>query len=216
MDEDEDGLINFKEFSQLCGLICRGEFYQRIKLLYRMHLPSKDTPSVETDSKKDIFEVVENASEATEHSDEESNSDETLVVVPRAMGIPGQYETEGEIIVSPSSSSPLAEAVISSNQSSIQEAISSIEDGGNVAGAASSDSVVDADEPKTELCASPPVSKKSEAIDFETRSLSPNTSEYILSKSPRSAKKLVKDFVASVTKGNDTKKDEELPDMMQV
>lgn len=38
-DEDEDGLINFREFARGLGIICKGELQDRMQFMYRMHVP---------------------------------------------------------------------------------------------------------------------------------------------------------------------------------
>ena len=65
-DEDSDGRINFKEFTQLFEKMCSSEISDIMKLLYRMHLPPALTleelsklQTVETDS----YDIVENAGE---------------------------------------------------------------------------------------------------------------------------------------------------------
>lgn len=39
IDEDGDGLINFREFAQGLGVICKGETQDRMLFMYRMHVP---------------------------------------------------------------------------------------------------------------------------------------------------------------------------------
>lgn len=39
IDEDEDGLISFREFAQGLGIICKGELQDRMQFMYRMHVP---------------------------------------------------------------------------------------------------------------------------------------------------------------------------------
>ena len=39
IDEDEDGLITFREFAQGLGIICKGELQGRMQFMYRMHVP---------------------------------------------------------------------------------------------------------------------------------------------------------------------------------
>ena len=39
IDEDEDGLISFREFAQGLGIICKGETQDRMLFMYRMHVP---------------------------------------------------------------------------------------------------------------------------------------------------------------------------------
>lgn len=251
IDEDQDGLINFKEFSQLCGTLCRGEFYERMKLLYRMHLSPKDTggPGVYLEHQKDQFDVVENAAEATEESDDEFSSEDTLLVVPSDMGVQGLLENEGEIVLTPNSSSFSFDDMMAAQSGSqmkvvaSQRAVASSTPQKMVA-SSTPQKMVDSSTPQrvptqielaatldavdqlqitdpeddartSEQTPSMPVPATS-SPDFAARPLSPNTSEYILSKSPKSAKKLVKDFVASVMKEGSGNRPDDLPDMSQV
>lgn len=39
IDEDEDGLITFREFARGLGIICKGELQDRMQFMYRMHVP---------------------------------------------------------------------------------------------------------------------------------------------------------------------------------
>ena len=39
IDDDEDGLITFREFAQGLGIICKGELQDRMQFMYRMHVP---------------------------------------------------------------------------------------------------------------------------------------------------------------------------------
>ena len=54
LDEDRDNLINFREFSWGLGVMCRGELPERLRLLYRLHLPPallpEDMESIAGDS----------------------------------------------------------------------------------------------------------------------------------------------------------------------
>eukprot|EP00794_Sanderia_malayensis_P016811 gene16811-18507_t len=220
IDQDEDGLIDFKEFSQLCGLVCRGEFYERMKLLYRMHLPSKD-PSFESEGRKNSFDLVESAAEATEKSDDDEFANEsTVVIVPTSMGVKGELENEGEIVMTPNSPPQLSTGLVATEQG-----LDTNTDDAEVCGSGREDdasnvatSVAESDEHNAMEVpdnASSPVQSASSPISLDARPLSPNTSEYILSKSPRSAKKLVKDFVASVVQDKDRERGDKLPDMMQ-
>ena len=39
IDDDEDGLITFREFARGLGIICKGELQDRMQFMYRMHVP---------------------------------------------------------------------------------------------------------------------------------------------------------------------------------
>ena len=39
IDEDEDGLVTFREFARGLGIICKGELQDRMQFMYRMHVP---------------------------------------------------------------------------------------------------------------------------------------------------------------------------------
>ena len=39
IDNDEDGLITFREFARGLGIICKGELQDRMQFMYRMHVP---------------------------------------------------------------------------------------------------------------------------------------------------------------------------------
>ena len=228
IDEDSDGLINFKEFSLLCSLISRGDLQERLKLLYKMHLSSlDDVNSADSCSpQKELFDVVENAMEATEDSEEDKLSKEdTLVVVPSNVGVEGKLEDEEEIIMTPTSET-LEENIWPQNMRDPAD----MKESNSAKSSFSSDEKGIIEDPNTDLYNPPSMPNNeeetatdvlaSEAIkvaseqEASPRSLSPHTTEYILSKSPKSAKKLVKDFVASVMK--DENKTEELPYMTQV
>lgn len=217
IDEDSDGLINFKEFSLLCGLISRGDLHERLKLLYKMHLSCFDegTSSTPLSPQKELFDVVENASEVTEGVDESDLIDEeTMVVVPSKMGVEGKLEDQGVIVMTPTRD------VLEENlwPQTLRES-ADLKDGQG--GSDSPPDVPDASrdvrsgrdstEPSDSVVQGAELSPRDVGVE---RPLSPNTTKYILSKSPKSAKKLVKDFVASVMK--DENRVEELPNMSQV
>ena len=228
IDEDSDGLINFKEFSLLCGLISRGDLQERLKLLYKMHLGSLyDGNSADSCSpQKELFDVVENALEATEDVEEDKMSKEdTLVVVPSNMGVEGKLENEEEVVMTPSSETleeniwpqNMRDAADMKESKSAKSSFSSdekriIED--EHADLYNPPSMLNYDEQAATYALASESIKVAIEQEVSPRSLSPHTTEYILSKSPKSAKKLVKDFVASVMK--DDNKTEELPYMTQV
>lgn len=235
IDEDCDGLINFKEFSLLCGLICRGDFNERLKLLYKMHFLTKtETSTAESSPTKELFDVVESASEAVEEIDEIEHSgisiEDTLIVMPSAIGVAGTVEDEGEIIMTPTSEMLEGEfwpKILREDGKNILEADKAADvEVQELSEKIPTKSLEESEIPKsssnTQLASTAdanhpsdtPEEPRSGQGDAEGRPLSPNTTKYILSKSPKSAKKLVKDFVASVMKEKD--KVEEMPDMSQV
>ena len=236
IDEDNDGLINFKEFSLLCSLITRGDLHDRLRLLYKMHLGSLDdgNSAYSSSPQKELFDVVENALEATEDVQEEDSmsKEDTLVVVPSDEGVEGKLENEEEIVMTPSSEiledsiwpkSMRDVADVREKQAARRDSLSS--NGQIVLGEETNDSCISPAKQTGEKSGSSAVevtpndapseaTEKSNEREIGSRPLSPHTTEYILSKSPKSAKKLVKDFVASVMK--DERKTDELPNMSQV
>lgn len=52
IDTNEDNMVNFKEFVQLLGLMCKVDYTERLKLFYQLHQPPclLDTDSFEEDS----------------------------------------------------------------------------------------------------------------------------------------------------------------------
>ncbi|XP_022105913.1 TBC1 domain family member 9-like isoform X1 [Acanthaster planci] len=62
LDEDRDNLINFREFSWGLGVMCRSELPERLRLLYRLHLPPallpEDMESIAGDSQTDEASTV--------------------------------------------------------------------------------------------------------------------------------------------------------------
>ena len=228
-------MINFKEFSLLCGLVCRGEFNERLKLLYKMHLlPKTATSTAESSPTKELFDVVESASEAVEEIDEIEHCgisiEDTLIVIPSDIGVAGTVEDEGEIIMTPTSEmldGDLWPKSLKENSKDFlaADAVADVEVqelGDKIPTKSLEESEIPKSSSNTQLASvadanqtsDTPKEARSSQDDAEGRPLSPNTTKYILSKSPKSAKKLVKDFVASVMKEKD--KVEEMPDMSQV
>ena len=183
---------------------------------------------------KELFDVVENALEATEDVEgDKITKEDTLVVVPSGIGVEGTLENEEEIVMTPSSetleenfwpksfknspdvaekqtvvdSLPSNEKIVSEVGTSHSCCTPSIPDTGENFGSSLMESTPVASP------SSGPIEEASEPEEV-TRPLSPRTTESILSKSPKSAKKLVKDFVASVMK--EESKGDELPNMNQV
>ena len=69
MDSDKDNMVNFKDFSSIMGIICLGDFAEKMKLIYRLHQPPA---LLENDLDPDVAEEeVEIATEQqgmTEHT----------------------------------------------------------------------------------------------------------------------------------------------------
>jgi len=201
-----------------------------------MHLVSNyDGNSVGSSSpQKELFDVVENALEATEDVEgDKITKEDTLVVVPSSIGVEGTLENEEEIVMTPSSetleenfwpksleypadvtdkqtvlgSLPSDEKIVSEVGTSDSYCPPNIPDTGEIVGSSLMEST------PVDTPFSGPIEEGNEP-EKVTRPLSPRTTESILSKSPKSAKKLVKDFVASVMK--EESKGDELPNMNQV
>ena len=200
-----------------------------------MHLlPKTDTSTAESSPTKELFDVVESASEAVEEIDEIEHSgisiEDTLIVMPSDIGVAGTVEDEGEIIMTPTSEmlqGDLWPKSLKENNKDIFPAgsvadVEVLEQSDKIPTKSLEESEIPKSNSSTQLASvadanhpsDTPREARSGQDDAEGRPLSPNTTKYILSKSPKSAKKLVKDFVASVMKEKD--KVEEMPDMSQV
>ena len=204
--------------------MCKGDFNERLKLLYKMHLSANDESNTANSSPQKMFDVVENASEVLEEADDDSateddiSKEDTLMVVPGDMGVEGTLENEGKIIMTPTSDileaslwpASLREKVDRKEEEEVQAVMPS-----ETTSSSGSQSLEGEDRKAsvTESESASELPKCSSPIP-DSRPLSPNTTKYILSKSPKSAKKLVKDFVASVMKDKNEK--EELPPLNQV
>lgn len=86
IDEDEDGLITFREFAQGLGIICKGELQERMQFMYRMHVP----PAV-CDEAADLSdeESLDSCTELTESSGSEVTASQS-----RDQGAAGRLTTE--------------------------------------------------------------------------------------------------------------------------
>ena len=204
--------------------MCKGDFNERLKLLYKMHLSANDESNTANSSPQKMFDVVENASEVLEEADDDSateddiSKEDTLMVVPGDMGVEGTLENEGKIIMTPTSDileaslwpASLREKADRKEEEEVQAVMPS-----ETTSSSGSRSLEGEDRKAsvTETESASELPKCSSPIP-DSRPLSPNTTKYILSKSPKSAKKLVKDFVASVMKDKNEK--EELPPLNQV
>lgn len=64
IDQDEDGLISFREFAQGLGIICKGQLQDRMQFMYRMHVP----PALSDDDTAQVSdeESVDSCDELTE------------------------------------------------------------------------------------------------------------------------------------------------------
>ncbi|XP_064601750.1 TBC1 domain family member 9B-like isoform X2 [Liolophura sinensis] len=73
LDEDNDHMINFKEFAYLMGIICKASLTQKLKLLYMLHQPPSLLPSdlERVDTPKS--EATEDAVEAAEFFDDDED-----------------------------------------------------------------------------------------------------------------------------------------------
>ncbi|XP_047125269.1 TBC1 domain family member 9B isoform X1 [Hydra vulgaris] len=97
------GMINFKEFTNVFEIICRGDMNKKMRLLYKMHLPPALTlEEVAELSKTDnnSYDVVESAAEAVEDDAELSIfGDGNILVIKkspfyRQQGIDEDMETD--------------------------------------------------------------------------------------------------------------------------
>lgn len=61
IDDDEDGLITFREFARGLGIICKGELQDRMQFMYRMHVPPAlcDEASEELSDEESLDSCVE-------------------------------------------------------------------------------------------------------------------------------------------------------------
>ena len=87
IDIDEDGVINFKEFSVTLGVICRGELNDRLNFMYRLHLPpalplsdydgdnSLEEDGVDSCSEIDESEKIEESDKDTSFAESETDMD---------------------------------------------------------------------------------------------------------------------------------------------
>jgi hypothetical protein len=63
LDSNNDNMINFRDFAWFLGVCCRGDLPERLKLLYRLHLPpclldtDKDETEVEDESPTELEET---------------------------------------------------------------------------------------------------------------------------------------------------------------
>lgn len=123
VDTKCEGIINFKEFTIIFEKICRGDITQKMKLLYRMHLPpALPLQELQELSNNDVdsYDVVESAAEVTEEdrflkSEEATNKEEPLYVIRTSrMEALGRVEDKENIVLTPSDSSPLSNHVIDS------------------------------------------------------------------------------------------------------
>ncbi|XP_052799590.1 TBC1 domain family member 9-like isoform X2 [Mya arenaria] len=79
IDRNQDNMVNFKEFVQIVGLMCRADYTHRLKLLYQLHQP----PCMfETDPEDEVLsptksDSTESACEAADFFDEDATTPES-------------------------------------------------------------------------------------------------------------------------------------------
>ena len=54
MDENQDNMINFKDFVRVLGVMCKGDYTRKLKLLYMLHKP----PALLDDDDFDMDELA--------------------------------------------------------------------------------------------------------------------------------------------------------------
>ncbi|XP_052243499.1 TBC1 domain family member 9-like isoform X1 [Dreissena polymorpha] len=80
IDTNDDNMVNFKEFVDLLGRMCKGDYTHRLRLLYELHQPpclrdtDTDEDEVQSPTKSD---ATESACEATDFFDEEMSTPTT-------------------------------------------------------------------------------------------------------------------------------------------
>ena len=86
IDTDQDGVINFKEFAITLGIICRGDLHERLKFIYRLHLPPalplselEENTNLEEDGEVDSCSEVDVAEEVDESDGIERYKDGTFL-----------------------------------------------------------------------------------------------------------------------------------------
>ena len=239
--------MNFKEFSSAFGVICRGDFHERMRLIYKMHvppaLPLEESIGEQADGAQ--YDLVESASEITEEGEEDTGEfppDETVLVVKNVPVARGTYEEEGEIILtrSPSggekylgstssftedlSTGSLQPHTQSESKPTTESKVGTLIDicgdagcGNLPRGLACKESGPDTELTIETVRPEPMTPEELTTPGFSLTALSPATTEDILSKSPKTARKMVKNFVESVLKEEpQDKRADDLPDMSQV
>ena len=80
IDQDEDGLISFREFAQGLGIICKGQLQDRMQFMYRMHVP----PALSDDDTAQVSdeESVDSCDELTEGESVEDMKTQSCDQVP--------------------------------------------------------------------------------------------------------------------------------------
>jgi hypothetical protein len=120
LDTNSDNMINFKDFAFALGVMCRSDLVEKLKLIYRLHLPPALLPTdeeEEPESTKADDSPTEEAVDATEFFDEDSSQSSSTNSVKGSLGrdaSPGDKPT-------PPSSLPLGAAADNLDKSAVDQ-----------------------------------------------------------------------------------------------